>query len=46
MSSKFLVSNEREPKRCETPRDLDRMRHFEALLLQSFAEMRARAAKA
>lgn len=43
MPSKFLFSGDSKPKRSEMPREFDPVRHFEALLMQSFTEMRARA---
>lgn len=45
MMSKLLSLTERKPKRGKTLRDLDRERHFEALFMQSFTEMRARSHK-
>ena len=45
MLDKLLFSGDRKPKRKRTLRDLDRVRHFEALYMQSFTEMRARSAK-
>lgn len=45
MLDKLLFTSDRGPKRRQTLRDLDRERHFEALYMQSFTEMRARSAK-
>lgn len=38
-------SDERKQARKESLREFDRSRHFEALLMQSFTEMRARSTK-
>ena len=45
MLDKLLFPGDRRPKPKQTLRDLDRERHFEALYMQSFTEMRARGAK-
>lgn len=41
----LLIPKDREAERKDRLRDLNRERHFEALYVQSFTEMRARSAK-
>ena len=45
MLDKPLFPGDRKAKRKDTLRDLARERHFEALFMQSFTEMRARSVK-
>lgn len=45
MFDKLLFPGNRKLRRKQTLRDLDRERHFEALYMQSFTEMRARSSK-
>ncbi|MBX7501908.1 hypothetical protein [Qipengyuania mesophila] len=45
MLDKLFFLGDRKPTRKQTLRDLDRERHFEALYMQSFTEMRARSSK-
>ena len=45
MLDKLLFPKAAHPKRKDKLRDLDREKHFEALYMQSFTEMRARTSR-
>lgn len=45
MFDRLLFRKDTAPKRKDGLRSLDRERHFEALYMQSFTEMRARSPK-